>query len=150
MQSPQTSNRDRQKPPTPIALSVQRPSFDRCAKPPVSSLLQVESFSRRLKKIRYSVYIFGGLLILFSVVCLDLFFHKIDIIALFFAGALVLSIQIAMIWTDYFHEKKRVAQAYWDYLDTYSYQVIMALRKTAQLSDWSRCEIDKYLSVLHP
>lgn len=145
----QASTGGRQQSFTPMPVSGQRASFDRRNRDRISVLRQVEEFSTTLKKMGRSGYISAGVLLLFTFVCLDLFLHNIDVIALFSAGAVVLLIQLALTGTDYFHEEKRAAQAYWDYLDTYSYQVIMDLRQTSQLSDWSRYEIDKYLSVSH-
>lgn len=120
---------------------------------PFSGLRQVEEFTTTLHRIRRTAYVAAGVLILFALVCLALFLNDVNVLALYSAGALVLVIQAARIGTDYFREEKRAAQAYWDYLDTYSYQVLTQLaRESARdsyLSPWSRFEVDRYLSVSH-
>ena len=134
---------------TPMPVVVQRTIVDRRNRDRISGLRQVEEFSSTLKKTRRSGYISACLLLLFTFVCVGLFLRDIDVIALFSAGAAILLVQLAMAGADYFHEEKRAAERYWNYLDTYSYQVIETLRQTSQLSDWSRYEIDRYLAVPH-
>lgn len=145
----QASPGARQQRSTPMPVLVQRSSFDRRSRDRISALRQAEEFSSNLNKMRRSGYISAFVLLLFTFVCVALFLRNVDVIAFFSAGAAVLLVQLAMAGADYFHEEKRAAERYWNYLDNYSYQVIMALRQTCQLSDWSRYEIDKYLAAPH-
>jgi hypothetical protein len=131
----------------PKPVMVPRSSFDRRNRDRISALRQVEEFSLNLTKMRRAGYISACALLVFTFVCVVLFLRDVDVIAFFSAGAAVLLVQIAMAGSDYFHEEKRAAERYWNYLDNYSYQVLMALRQTCRLSDWSRYEIDKYLAA---
>ena len=120
---------------------------------PFSGLRQVEEFTTTLHRLRRTAYVAAAVLILFALVCLALFLNDVNVLALYSAGALVLVIRTARIGADYFREEKRAAQAYWDYLDTYSYQVLTQLAhesaRDSCLSPWSRFEVDRYLSVSH-
>ena len=136
-----------------IVMSTPAPAIDRLVTrrdvAPVSGLRQAEEFTTTLHRIRRIAYVAAGVLILFALVCLALFLNDVDVLALYSAGALVLVIHMAMLGADYFREEKRAAHAYWDYLDTYSYQVLTQLARESHLSPWSRFEVDRYLSVSH-
>lgn len=134
---------------TPMPISVQRASLNRFDQGRVSGLRQVEEFSTKLKKMRRAGYLSAWVLLVFTFVCVYLFLQNIDIVALYSAGMVVMLIQMALAGADYYHEERRTAQAYWAYLDRYSYEVISNLRQTSPLSDWSIYEIDKYLAVTH-
>lgn len=114
-----------------------------------AGLRQAEEFTTTLRRIRRTGYVAAGLLVLFALVCLALFLCDVDVLALYSAGAVVLVIHVVMTGADYFREEKRAAQAYWDYLDTYSYPVLTQLAHESHLSPWSRFEVDRYLSVSH-
>lgn len=115
----------------------------------VCSLRQVEEFTTTLHRIRRAGYAAAGVLVLFTLVCLALSWNGVNVVALYSAGAVVLLIHMVITCADYLREEKRAAHAYWGYLDTYSYEVLVRLARVSRLSAWSRYEIEKYLSVSH-
>lgn len=134
---------------TPMPLPVRRVRLDRFHRNHIPGLRQAEEFSPKLQKLRRTGYLSAGVLLVFTFVCVYLFLQDIDIIALYSAGVMVMLIQLVLAGADYYHEERRAAQAYWIYLDRYSYEVILNLRQSAELSDWSKYEIDKYLAATH-
>lgn len=112
-------------------------------------LRQAEEFTTTLHRIRRTGHAAAGVLLLFTLACLALSWNNVNVVALYSAGAVVLLAHMAMTCADYFREEKRAAQAYWDYLDTYSYQVLIRVARVSRLSAWSRYEIEKYLAVSH-
>ena len=148
-QSHQASGASLQRTGTTMPATVPRTSLDRFNRNPVTGLRQAEEFSTKLEKMRRAGYISAGVLVAFTFVCVYLFLQGVDIIALYSAGVVVMLIQLAMAGADYYYEERRAAQAYWIYLDQYSYDVISRLRQSSRLSDWSKYEVDKYLAATH-
>ncbi|HCE07624.1 MAG TPA: hypothetical protein DIT28_15415 [Oxalobacteraceae bacterium] len=138
---------------TRIARSITAPDADGFVAPRgntrVAGLRQVEEFTTTLPRIRRAGYAAACVLVLLALVCLGLFSHGVNVLALYSAGAVVLTIRIVMIGVHYLREEKHAAQAYWEYLDTYSYPVLAKLARASRLSRWSRYEVDRYLSVSH-
>ncbi len=143
----QTPAGDRRQPSTLPTDALHRRSYAEEGRNSISGLRQIDDFSVRLKKIRRSGTIYALALLALTFICVNLFLKNVNIVALFSAGAVVLIIQIVAAGTAYFNEEKRTVEAYWHYLDSYSIQVIMALQKSSQLSDWSRIEINRYLML---
>src|SRR5512133_1366112 len=107
---------------TPASASLALPKL-----PPrerIAGLRQVEEFSTKLVRLRRVAYLSAGILVVLVAACVYLFVQHIEIIALYTAGAAVLLIQLVLAGSDYYHEERRTVEAYWKYLDTYSYQVI--------------------------
>lgn len=113
----------------------------------IAALRQVEEFTTTLHKTRRAIYLCAVALVLFAIVCVALFASLVDVLAFYSAGAVTMLIYLATSCIEYLREEKRAARAYWIYLDTYSYPVLLRQLSAARLSVWSRYEINRYLTA---
>jgi hypothetical protein len=68
--------------------------------------------------------------------------------AFFGMGTILILIPLVQSSFEFLEEGARTQRAYHVYLSGFSSHVLFHLRQTAQLSAWSRHEIDQYLKII--
>ncbi|MGZ3157602.1 MAG: hypothetical protein ACXU7H_00830 [Burkholderiaceae bacterium] len=134
-----------------LALPDRRAGSSREIYSPASErklLRQIGDFSSSYQKKKIKGIFFAFTLICYSALCLVLFILNVHVVTFFSVGSLIILAQLFQCSFDFFEEGARTQRAYRAYLDGFSFDALIHLRKTEKLSTWSKYEIDQYLKSI--